>query len=133
MYHCFGRENNAHNHCFPSSVDKGTQLITSCFKSVRRQTFLIFGLNIVALALVATWLFADSSVRERIIRPNEYIFPVCKSFHNNLCLFITACGYFLTEYSILCTHLAFKSRSIPENFNETAYTGFFHVRIPIIR
>ena len=67
----------------------------------------------------------DSPRRKKIIRFDEYVFLVCKPFETDagLTLFISVCAYMLIV-AFLCTYYAFKSRGIPDNFNETRYIGF---------
>ena len=106
-------------------VDKVAHLFTPCFKTVKRQTVLIFVMNSVALTLTALWMSIDPSGRQKIIRSGEYIFLVCKPIYTStgLSLFIAVCTYTLTV-ALLCTYYAFKARGIPDNFNETKYIGF---------
>lgn len=106
-------------------VDKVAELFTPCFKTIQRQTMIITVMNSVALSLIALWMIFDPPGREKLIRPEEYIFLVCKPFHFNTgcSLFVAVCSYTLTV-ALLCTYYAFKARGIPENFNETKYIGF---------
>ena len=106
-------------------IDAVAKLFTPCFKTVTRQTIFIFVLNASALSLIALWMSIDPPGRQKIIRPDEYIFIVCKPFYTNtgFSLFIAVCTYTLTV-ALLCTYYAFRARGIPENFNETKYIGF---------
>lgn len=106
-------------------VDKVAILFTPCFKTIQRQTMLIAVMNSVALSLIALWMILDPPRSEKLIRPDEYIFLVCKPFRSETgySLFLAVCSYTLTV-ALLCTYYAFKARGIPENFNETKYIGF---------
>lgn len=106
-------------------VDKVAELFTPCFKTIQRQTMTIIFMNSVALSLIALWMMFDPPRREKLIRPDEYIFLVCKPFRFNtgFSLFLAVCSYTSTV-ALLCTYYAFKARDIPENFNETKYIGF---------
>ncbi|XP_022790010.1 extracellular calcium-sensing receptor-like [Stylophora pistillata] len=106
-------------------VDKVAELFTPCFKTIQRQTMTIIFMNSVALSLIALWMMFDPPRREKIIRPDEYIFLVCKPFRFNTgySLFLAVCSYTSTV-ALLCTYYAFKARDIPENFNEAKYIGF---------
>ena len=106
-------------------LDKVAQLLKPCFKTPKRQGVSIFVINSAAFSLIALWMAFDPSDRQKIIRPDEYIFVVCKPFFTNTgrSLFIAVCVNMLTV-ALLCTYYAFKARSIPENFNETKYIAF---------
>ena len=106
-------------------LDKVAQLLKPCFKTAKRQGIFIIVINLAAFSLIALWMAFDPPGRQKIIRPDEYIFIACKPFFTNtgLSLFIAVCAYILTA-ALLCTYYAFKARGIPENFNETKYIGF---------
>ena len=106
-------------------VGKVPQIFSPCFKTVRRQTVSISTMNSAALSLMVLWMSIDPPGRVKIIRPDEYIFLVCKPFFSNsgFSLFIAVCTYTLTV-ALLCVYYAFKARGIPENFNETKYIAF---------
>ena len=106
-------------------LDKVAQLFKPCFKTARRQGISILVINSAAFSLIALWMAFDPPGRQKIIRPDEYIFLVCKPFFTNTgpSLFIAVCAYMLTV-ALLCTFYAFKARDIPENFNESKYIGF---------
>lgn len=106
-------------------VDKIAILFTPCFKTIQRQTMLIAVMNSVPLSLIALWMILDPPRSEKLVRPDEYIFLVCKPFRSDTgySLFLAVCSYALTV-ALLCTYYAFKARGIPENFNETKYIGF---------
>ena len=106
-------------------LDKVAQLLKPCFKTVKRQGISILVINSTAFSLLALWTAIDPPGRQKIIRPDEYIFLVCKPLFTNtgLSLFIAVCAYMLT-LALLCTYCAFKARGIPENLNESKYIGF---------
>ena len=106
-------------------LDKAGQLLKPCFKTAKKQAISIFVINSATFFLKALWMAFDPPDRQKIIRPDEYIFVVCKPFFTNTgrSLFIAVCAYMLTV-ALLCTYYAFKARGIPENFNETKYTAF---------
>ena len=85
-------------------IDKVAQLFTSCFKTVKKQTFLISAINLAALALTVMWMSFDPPRREKIIRSHEYIFLVCNPIYANtgFSLFIAVCAFTLTV-ALLCT------------------------------
>ena len=101
------------------------QLFTPCYKTLTRQSVFLSVMNLASLCLLVLWIFLDSPRRKKIIRFDEYVFLVCKPFETNagLTLFISVCAYMLIV-TFLCTYYAFKSRGIPDNFNETRYIGF---------
>ena len=106
-------------------LDKAAQLLKPCFKTAKKQAISIFVINSATFFLIALWMAFDPPARHRIIRPDEYIFVVCKPFFTNTgrSLFIAVCAYKLTV-ALLCTYYAFKARGIPENFNETKCIAF---------
>ena len=106
-------------------VDKVAQLFAPCYKTLTRQSVFLSVMNLASLCLLVLWIFLDSPRRKKIIRFDEYVFLVCKPFETNagLTLFISVCAYMLIV-TFLCTYYAFKSRGIPDNFNETRYIGF---------
>ncbi|XP_073231600.1 extracellular calcium-sensing receptor-like [Porites lutea] len=106
-------------------VDKVAQLFAPCYKTLTRQSVFLSVMNLASVCLLVPWMFLDSPKRKKIIRFDEYVFLVCKPFETNagLAFFISVYAYTLIV-AFLCKYYAFKSRGIPENFNETRYIGF---------
>ena len=79
----------------------------------------------VQLILIVNWIIFDPPKQTTIVRQPQYLFVVCKPFSSasGKAILITIAGNLLL-LSFVCIYYAFKSRKIPENFNEARYIGF---------
>ena len=105
----------------PKSKSKFFKKYLSLFLYNRTQIMLAVFLTVVELLLCAAWLLSSPprvTVRRLTINTSLLICEATTSFGH-----ITA-NAFITFLSLLCTFVAFKSRKLPQNYNEAKFISF---------